>query len=50
VQATDTKSSDVHQAPDLLCVNVYGSNRDSTEFYCKLNDNAIEVGPGFQIS
>ena len=29
---------------DLLLVNVYGPNRDSTEFYCKLNDNAIETG------
>lgn len=26
---------------DLLLVNAYGPNRDSLEFYCKLNDNAI---------
>ena len=32
----------VHE--DLLLVNVYGPNRDSAEFYCKLNDNAIELG------
>ena len=29
---------------DLLLVNVYGPNRGSPEFYCKLNDNAIETG------
>ena len=29
---------------DLLLVNVYGPNRGSPEFYCKLNDNAIQMG------
>ena len=29
---------------DLLLVNAYGPNRDSPEFCCKLNDNAIEMG------
>ena len=28
----------------LLLVNVYGPSRDRPEFYCKLNDNAIEMG------
>ena len=29
---------------DLLLVNVYGPNRDSPEFYDKMEDHVIEMG------